>query len=309
MSIPEYNKMMYPTLSFLSDGKVHTNSEINQYVSDILKISEVDRKEMLNSGKQTVFINRATWARTYLKKAGLILSPNKAEFQISTEGRKVLLSGVVEIDRKLLMQYDEFRKFQSRSNKPNAAQIALSLDEILNDSSTPQDIIENAMLEINTALESDLLAEVSKLEPTQFEQLVVDLLEKMGYGDSSMKSGYVTKKTGDEGIDGIVKDDKLGFDTIYIQAKKWDISSTVSRPEVQKFIGALAGVGANKGLFVTTAKFSDGSYECVAKSHTAKVILIDGIKLSKLMIEYGLGVSIESTFHIKRIDSDYFEAY
>ena len=170
----------------------------------------------------------------------------------------------------------------------------------------PQDIFEKSFTEINKILQEEILEEVIRQTPYFFENLVVKLLQKIGYG-TFKNSGKVTKKTNDEGIDGIINQDKLGFDSIYIQAKKWDKDSTVSRPKVQKFVGALAGQGATKGLFITTAKFSDGAREYSQKQHTTKIVLIDGMELAKLMIEYNIGVSVESVYEIKKIDSDFFD--
>ena len=204
------------------------------------------------------------------------------------------------IDNSYLRRFESFRKFIS----PNTEDARPNTEEV--SSQTPQDTLEEAFQRINATLADDLLAEIMKLSPGFFEHMVVRLLMKMGYGGSVENAGTVVGQTGDEGIDGIVREDKLGFNLIYIQAKHWDCEKTIGRPEIQKFVGALAGQGATKGLFITTARFSAAAYDYAQKQHTTKVVLVDGAALAKLMIEYNLGVSTEITYQIKRIDSDFF---
>lgn len=233
----------------------------------------------------------------------LIEYVKRGVLKITKRGLDLLNSNPEIIDNNTLKNYEEFNEFIN----PKGKEKNFSDDKIvIEKEENPQDIFESSFSKINKILQEEILEEVMRQTPYFFENLVIKLLQKIGYG-SFTDSGKVTQKSNDEGIDGIINQDKLGFDSIYIQAKKWDKDSTVSRPEVQKFIGALAGQGANKGLFITTAKFSDGAKEYSQKQHIAKIVLIDGMELAKLMIEYNLGVSVENIYEIKKIDSDFFE--
>jgi restriction system protein len=299
MGLPKYYEMHKPFLEYLKDGKLHTLKELKQFISKYFNLTEEELLELLPSGRQTVFINRIGWARTYLKKAGLIDSPARASFIITNDGLEVLNDNPDVIDSNYLMKFESFREFQGgviytkNNNEPS--------NDINN---TPDDTFEDSFRKINKSLAEDLLAEVIKLSPTAFEQMVIDLLSKMGYG-SFENAGKTTSTTGDEGIDGIIMEDKLGFNLIYIQAKKWDLNSKVGRPDVQSFVGAISGKGG-KGLFVTTAKFSKQAIEYAKNQH---IILIDGEKLSNLMIEHNFGVTVKKVFEIKAIDTDVFNEY
>jgi restriction system protein len=299
MGLPKYYEMHKPFLEYLKDGKLHTLKELKQFISKYFNLTEEELLELLPSGRQTVFINRIGWARTYLKKAGLIDSPARASFIITNDGLEVLNDNPDVIDSNYLMKFDSFREFQGgviytkNNNEPS--------NDINN---TPDDTFEDSFRKINKSLAEDLLAEVIKLSPTAFEQMVIDLLSKMGYG-SFENAGKTTSTTGDEGIDGIIMEDKLGFNLIYIQAKKWELNSKVGRPDVQSFVGAISGKGG-KGLFVTTAKFSKQAIEYAKNQH---IILIDGEKLSNLMIEHNFGVTVKKVFEIKTIDTDVFNEY
>ncbi len=300
MPLPKYYEMHKPFLEYLSDGKEHKLKELKQYVSKQLHLTESQLAEMLPSGRQTVFDNRIGWARTYLKKAGLIESPSRAAFAITEEGAKVLEDNPEVIDVDYLMRYEKFQEFQGILN-PSAEDKGKVIEE--NDE-TPDDIFEEAFKKINRSLQDELLNEVMKLSPRAFEKLALDLMAKMGYGTFE-NSARITSVTNDEGIDGVIMEDKLGFDLIYVQAKKWDEDHTVGRPEVQAFVGAIACKGG-KGLFVTTSKFSKQAIEYAAKQH---IILIDGEKLTGYMIEYNFGVSEKKIFTIKGIDTDTFNDY
>lgn len=234
------------------------------------------------------------------KKAGLIESVKRGIIKITDKGVNLLNSNPLKIDNELIF------KENKEVEKLNEEQ-KIEKNKTLEENQTPEAIFEKSFKEINRVLEEEILDEVLRQSPDFFEHLVVKLLQKIGYGSFVSDSGVVTKRSNDEGIDGIIKQDKLGFDTIYIQAKKWDRETSVSRPEIQKFVGALGGKGASKGLFITTAKFSEGARRYSQEQHIAKVVLIDGRELAKLMIEYNVGVSVESTYEIKRIDSDFFE--
>ena len=292
MALPKYNELYQPVLSILSDGKVWPIRKVWEKAGELLRISPEDMAMTLPSGGMGVFVNRIGWARTYLKKAGLIDSPKRGFVQITEEGRKALEEGV-EITNSYLMRYPSFAEFQNRTvpqDKP---------EEVQEVSETPQETLDRVYKTINSELAEELLSEIMRQSPGFFETLVVDLMKAMGYGD-----GFVTKASGDDGIDGIIHEDKLGFNLIYIQAKRWNPSVSIGKPEIQKFAGAMMGPPKiEKGLFITTACFSQGARAYGEAQH---IILVDGQKLTELMIEYGLGVTTQKTYLIKRVDSDYF---
>ena len=302
MSIPKYDEMYRAFLDCLADGQPHRSKEVKDTVAGVFSVSEKERAEMLPSGKQQLFDNRIGWTRTYLKKAGLVQSPSRGVYVITSAGKQVLNENPPHIDNLYLQRFESFRKFISPDDEDSGTPAPAEKVS----GKTPQDILDEAFQQINTTLADDLLSEIMKQPPAFFEHLVVKLLTRMGYGGSIENAGTVIGQTGDEGIDGIIREDKLGFSLIYIQAKRWDCDNTVGRPEIQKFVGALAGQGASKGLFITTAKFTKEARQYAENQHTTKVVLVDGTTLAKLMIEYNLGVSTEATYEIKRIDSDFF---
>lgn len=295
MSVPKYYEMHKPILECLSDGQVHMMKELKVYVIKYFKLTEEDVTALLPSGTQTYLTNRIGWARTYLKKAGLIESPARAVFQITKAGEDVLHDNPDVIDQKYLLRYDSFKKFVGKEEKGR-----LKSEIEVEQMDTPDDIFESSYQKINQSLADDILTEVMKLSPVSFEKMVLDLMEKMGYGTYS-----TTGKTNDEGIDGIIMEDKLGFDLIYVQMKHWGLDHPVGRPEVQAFVGAIAGKGG-KGLFVTTSKFTKQAIEYAKGQH---IILMDGEKLAFNMIEHDFGVSTKKIFAIKALDTDLFEEY
>lgn len=302
MAIPKYHEFMKPVLVLLNNDTLHSRSEIYLAMADEFQLTEAEREEWLSSKSQLVYKNRVAWALTYLKKAGLIDSPKKANFRITDAGKKVLHENPIAIDNKYLQKFNSFKEFIDTSSGAGTA--IVTIDNIKNDS--PQDLMDIAYSQIIKTLEDDILIEVVSQSPDFFEKLVVDLLLSMGYGGSQIENGQVLGKSGDGGVDGVIKEDKLGFDKIYVQAKKWDMNSTIGRPELQKFVGALSGQGALKGVFITTAKFSKDAWEYAKNQHMYKIALIDGTKLAKLMIENNIGVSVENVYEIKKVDSDYF---
>lgn len=305
MAIPKYNEFMKPILVLLSDNKIYSRRDVCYQMADVFKLSEEEKSELLPSGKEFTYENRIGWALTYLKKAGLISSTGRAHFQITELGHKVNSEKIKIIDKKYLMKFDGFKDFQTPNESIPKGGEKITKGIIKDES--PQDTLERAYSEISSTLVEEILQEVINKGASFFEKLVVDLLVAMGYGGSKIDNGRVTGKSGDEGIDGTIKEDKLGFDQICIQAKCWDPSRTISRPELQKFVGALSGQGSSKGVFITTASFTDGAKEYATNQHSCKVVLIDGKSLASLMIEYNIGVSIENTYYIKRIDTDYFD--
>ncbi len=299
MAIPDYQTVMLPLLKFLADGGEHSLREAIDSLSDEFSLSEAERTELLASGQQAIFNNRVGWARTYLKKAGLLDSTRRGFFRITDRGKKVLSQGPSRIDVNFLEQFDEFVQFRSIRKEKNHAEEA-SADAT---DQTPEESLESAYQKLREGLASEILQITKSCSPAFFELLVVDLLVKMGYGGSRREAGQALGKSGDGGIDGIIKEDKLGLDIIYIQAKRWD--GTVGRPEVQKFAGALQGQRARKGIFITTSAFTKDATDYATLIET-KIILIDGARLTELMIDHGVGVATQAIYEIKRIDSDYF---
>ena len=301
MAIPDYQTIMLPLLKFLADGGEHSLREAIDSLADGFSLTETERSEMLPSGQQAIFTNRVGWARTYLKKAGLLESTRRAFFRITDRGKKALAGAPNRIDVNFLEQFDEFVQFRSirREKSHSDESIANGADT----DQTPEESLESAYQKLREGLASEILQITKSCSPAFFEQLVVDLLVKMGYGGSRREAGQALGKSGDGGIDGIIKEDKLGLDIIYIQAKRWD--GSVGRPEVQKFAGALQGQRAKKGIFITTSAFTKDATD-YASFIDSKLILIDGVRLVEFMIDHGVGVTTQAPYEIKRIDSDYF---
>ena len=300
MTIPDFQAIMLPLLQYASDGKEHSLRDAITFLADVFNLSDEERKELLSSGQQAVFDNRVGWARTYLKKAGLFISPKRGFFQITDRGKEILSQNPSEINLKFLNQFPEFIEFKTTKKDNDKSE-----PEIIETSeTTPQESIEFGYQKIRKELELELLNRVKSCSPDFFERLVVDLLVKMGYGGSRRDAGRAIGKSGDGGIDGIIKEDKLGLDIVYVQAKRWD-NTVVGRPEIQKFVGALHGQRARKGVFITTSRFSQEAREYVSIIDS-KIVLIDGEELAQLMIDNHVGVSTVSIYEIKKIDSDYF---
>jgi restriction system protein len=298
MAIPDYQTIMLPLLKFASDQKEHSVHEAIKILADQFNLSEEDKKEMLPSGQQEVFVNRVGWARTYMKKAGLLESPKRGIFIITERGKKVLTSNPSKIDNKLLTNYDEFKEFKKKKKKSEEEMETLEFQD-----KTPEEAFETAYENLRTELSSDILEHLKKSDPTLFEKIVIEVLVKMGYGGSLRDAGKAIGKSGDEGIDGIIKEDRLGLDIIYVQAKRWE--ATVGRPEIQKFAGALQGQRAKKGIFITTSNFSKDALDFASKIES-KIILIDGDQLAEYMIDFNVGVTTTSKYELKKIDLDYF---
>jgi len=288
--IPDYQNIMLPLLKYMGDKKEHHIRDATEQLADEFNLAEDERKELLQSGQQTIFDNRVGWAKTYLKKAGLLESTRRGYFKITKRGLKVLEDRPNNIDIEYLKQYPEFIEF-------------IKPPKIIFEENTPEELMEIGYQKLQYDLASELLHHIKKCSPIFFERLVVELLVRMGYGGSREDAGKAIGRIGDEGIDGIIKEDKLGLDIVYIQAKKWE--NLVSRSEIQKFAGALQGQKARKGIFITTSTFSKKAIEYVSKIDT-KIILIDGTQLAKLMIENNVGVSKIASYEIKKIDLDYF---
>ncbi len=304
MAIPDFQSIMLPLLHFCGDFKEHSNRDAIDHLAKILHLSEEEQKKLLPSGRQAIFHNRVAWARAYMKMAKLLENPQRGIFRITERGQEVLQNPPQKIDIHFLMQFPEFaERRKSEQNKLKKKKIVSDSPNESNPSITPEEQIEEAYENLKENLTSEIISQLKGSSPSFFEKVVVEVLVKMGYGGSRKDAGEAIGKSGDEGIDGIIKEDRLGLDIIYIQAKKWE--NTVTRPEVQKFSGALQGKRAKKGIFITTSEFSKGCEEYVA-TIDSKIILIDGQHLAQLMIDSNVGVSTEAIYELKRVDSDYF---
>lgn len=300
MSVPKYNEMYAPFLKALADGKIHSTKEVRQFVADQMGLTDADMAELLPSGKQGLFANRLGWTRQYLKKAGLVTGAGRGQLVLTEAGKNAVPDADV-IDNKYLQRYPSFRTFIDAQSGLDSTIQEEAVTEVAEKS--PEEMLEDAYAELNASLADDLMSEIMKLEPTDFEKLVVRLLLAMGYGSGIDDAGFVTQASNDGGIDGVIKEDQLGFSSIYIQAKRWDPSVSIARPEIQKFAGALQEQKAQKGLFISTATFSQGARK---SADAAGIVLVDGKQLTKLMIKFNLGVSVEHIYEVKKIDTDFF---
>jgi len=299
MSVPDFQSFFKPLLEIAADGQEHSIKDALSIIANQMKLTENDLNELLPSGAQTKFRNRVAWAKSYFVQAKVLESSKRGFFKITERGRELLNEGNARIDIKILNQYPEFVEFHtSKAGEQSPPGEQLVSDE------TPEETLQKAYRNIRGDLASEVLSRIKNNTPQFFENLVVDLMIALGYGGSRADAGQSIGQSGDEGVDGIIKEDRLGLDVIYIQAKRWE--GTVGRPEIQKFVGALHGKRAKKGVFITTGKFSNDADEYV-KTIDPKVILIDGRNLSELMIDFNLGVTTSGNYEIKKIDNDYFE--
>lgn len=302
MAIPDYQTLMLPVLKLAADGTEHKFRDAVDKLADEFSLTDEERNELLPSGSQAVFTNRVGWARSYLKQAGLLASPRRGYFTITEQGKSLLAEMPEKVNVSVLERYPAFREFRARRREKSNDSEAQTIEATVS-MDTPEDSLASAYRTLRRNLEQELLDAVTESSPTFFERLVVDLLVKMGYGGNRQDAGRALGKTGDGGIDGIINEDRLGLDVIYIQAKKWD--ATVGRPEIQKFAGALQGQRARKGVFITTSNFSKEAAE-YASAIDSRIILIDGNELATLMAEHNLGVSVVGQYEVKKLDTDYF---
>jgi restriction system protein len=304
MAVPDYQSFMLPLLQIAGDRNEHNLSNVIETLEQQWNLNEQDKKEMLPSGKQRKFDNRVHWARTYLVKAHLLESTGRSKFRITDRGIGVLKNNPSQIDVRYLKQFPEFLAFINNKNMKTNGETNTSEEIIEKTNQTPQEILETSYQSLKQDLAQEILERIKKSPPKFFENLVVDLLIAMGYGGSRKDAGQAIGQVGDGGIDGIIKEDKLGLDAIYLQAKRWE--GTVSRPDIQGFAGALIGKKARKGIFITTSNFSRQAIDYANGIENLKIILIDGEQLAQLMIEHDVGVTEESRYIIKKIDLDYF---
>ena len=296
MAIPSFQEITLPLLGIAADGEVHSLAEARKTLAAHFRLTEAEEAELLPSGRQGRFANRVAWAKVYLERAGVLASPGRGQFQITPRGREILANPPGIIDIRYLERFPDFRDFRFRAR----AQTAEPGESIEPD--TPEETLETAYQSIRARLASELLERVKAASPRFFEQMVVELLLRMGYGRAG--GGEAIGKSGDEGIDGVIAEDRLGLEMVYLQAKRWE--GTVSRPEIQKFVGALHGKRARKGVFITTGTFSAEATSYV-KTIDPRIALIDGAQLAQLMIDFNVGVTPSQAYEVKKIDSDYFE--
>jgi restriction system protein len=298
LTVPDYQTLMLPVLQVAGDGQEHVIGETIEIIASNFGLTDTDRNELLPSGRQFRFDNRIHWARTYLKQAGLLESTGRGKFRITERGFQVLRRNPTHIDNEFLKQFSEFLEFQSRSTKIEEA--AQYQEEPTH---TPEEILEASYQNLRNELAQELLDRVMSCSPRFFERLVVDLLVSMGYGGSRRDAGERIGQSGDGGVDGIIKEDRLGLDVVYIQAKRWE--GTVGRPVVQGFAGSLEGFRARKGVLITTSSFTKDAKDYVDRIEK-KIVLIDGEQLAQYMIDYGIGVAEVATYTVKKADLDYF---
>jgi len=298
MAIPGFQDLMLPLLQIAGDAQEHHIRDVIDALADYFQLTEDERREQLPSGKQPTIDNRVHWARTYLAKAGLIANTVRGKFQITERGINILSKRPDRIDRKFLEQFEEFIEFRNKTSQPEAIETFVQQEE-----HTPEETLQTGYVSLTRKLAQDLLERVKLCSPQFFEQLVVDLLLAMGYGGSRKDAGEAVGQSGDGGIDGIIKEDRLGLSQIYIQAKRWE--GTVGQSELRNFVGALEDKRANRGVFITTSQFSSGAKDYAGRIQK-NIILIDGEQLAEFMIEYGVGVIVKETYVVKEPDENYF---
>lgn len=299
MAVPDFQTLMFPMLKLIGQRGPINVRDVKESLANELGLSDADRQEMLSSGVQPKFDNRIGWARTHLKYAGLIEYPSRGVYCITERGNTVLKSGITKIDNTYLNQFPGFAEFRKgRGEKEQTVELNPERTE------TPEELLESSHATLRSNLAAELLQALKSSTPSFFERVVVDVLVKMGYGGTRADAGQAVGKSGDGGIDGIIKEDRLGLDAIYLQAKRWD--TPVGRPEIQKFAGALQGNRARKGVFITTSSFSSDAKDYVSRIES-RIVLIDGVTLADLMIDHGVGVNTVAAYEVKRVDSDYFE--
>ncbi|WP_320169825.1 restriction endonuclease [Maridesulfovibrio sp.] len=304
MAIPDYQTLMLPVLKVASDRKEHKFRDAVELLADEFSLSSEERNELLPSGNQPLFNNRVGWARSYLKQAGLLAAPKRGFFTITERGLELLATNPSEINTETLSQYPEFLEFRNRRKPSKEKGDSGESEKAAESLHTPEDALASAYQKLRKSLESELLTIVKEASPSFFEKLVVDLLVNMGYGGNRQDAGKALGKSGDGGIDGIINEDRLGLDVIFIQAKRWE--GPVGRPEIQKFAGALQGQRAKKGVFITSSSFTKAAEEYVSLIDT-RIILIDGERLGRLMVDHNVGVSTVGKYEVKKVDSDYFD--
>lgn len=304
--IPDFQSIMLPLLTILNDGNEHALKDIISEISNQFQLTDEERIQLLPSANQNIISNRVGWARTYLKKANLLETPKRGILKITEDGTNILSQNLARIDVKFLETLPKFQEWrESYENKESALEKISGGNQIeIQTGRTPEELLDYSYTQLKEELASELIDKIKSCSPAFFELLVIDLLIKMGYGGSKREAGEVIGKSGDGGIDGIIKEDKLGLDTIYVQAKRWENPITIH--QVRDFAGSLLSKKAKKGIFITTSTYPSSAKEFVA-SIEPKIVLIDGNELANLMIEFKVGVSVKKVYEVQRLDSDYFE--
>ncbi|HEY5611626.1 MAG TPA: restriction endonuclease [Thermoanaerobaculia bacterium] len=300
MPIPDFQTVMLPLLRFASDGEEHALVDARECLGGEFRLTAEETSQLLPSGRQAVWANRVAWAKSYLDQSGLVESTKRGHFRVTPRGREVLENPPERITIKYLEKFPEFVEFRGTRRK---SAVSLGGESRADEVETPEETLDDAYQKMRSGLAAELLSRVKSASPQFFERLVVELLIKMGYGGSRIEAGEAIGKAGDEGIDGVISEDRLGLDVVYIQAKRWE--NTVGRPDVQRFVGALNGKRARKGVFITTSAFSSEAHSYVA-TIDPRVVLIDGRQLAEYMIDFGVGVTTKAVYEVKRVDSDYF---
>lgn len=303
MSIPDFQTLIRPVLAHLSDGSTLRSRDIKDAMADQFELSDTERVEVLPSGRQRTIDNRVGWALTYLSQAGLVTRPSRGYVVITDEGRGALDANPSRIDMKTLEAYPAYLEFRNRTRE-KATSAAIPIEDEPS-GATPSDLVEQALATNRAAVEGEVLRMALALTPTGFEDLVIRLLERMGYGKAG--SAERTSASGDAGVDGIISQDPLGLDRIYMQAKRYGEDRTIDRPKIHEFAGALLGKQGDRGVFITTSRFSAGAIQ-EAERINARIELIDGRRLAELLVSYGVGVQVEQTVTLYRLDEDYFES-
>ncbi len=301
MTIPDYQTLMLPLMEMASDGAEHRFSETVDELAKRFGLTQAERDQLQPTGHQTTIANRVGWSKTYLTKAGLLDGSKRGVFRITQRGREVMLRPPSRIDKGFLKQYPEFEEFRTATSGKAVAETA---DTNAEQTQTPEDLLQDSYERLKSRLSDELLSRVHQVSPARFESIVLDLLLSMGYGGSRPDAGRAVGRSGDGGIDGLINEDPLGLDVVYIQAKRWE--GVVGRPVVQAFVGSLEGHRARKGVLITTSSFTAEATQYVGMIDK-KVILIDGSRLAQLMIEHGVGVTVEQTYLVKRLDLDYYD--
>lgn len=304
--IPTYEQCMLPLLKLAADGELHQFSDAVEEMCEVFKLTEEERRQSFSGGRGRIIYSRVHWASVYLVRAGLLERPRRGSFNITQRGRDLLAKNPTTISRDDLLCYPEFREFLNKkpSTGEEPANGAVSITDTVIPAENPEEIVERSYRQLRAAVADDLLMRIKACPPAFFENLVVDLLLAMGYGGSRLDAGQALGRSGDGGVDGIIKEDKLGLDAVYIQAKRWE--HTVGRPVVQAFAGALEGQRARKGVLITTSDFSSDARDYVQRIDK-KIVLIDGDRLAELMMDHGVGVTQIAAYPLFRVDSDYFE--
>ena len=310
MAIPDYETFMLPVLEHVRDGKDHPRIAIIDAVADELGVTDEERQDMIPSGRVATYVSRGGWALTYLTQAGVLMRPRRAVYRITERGKELLARNLTKIDGSILDDYKEFRDFKTRGSGQvsaagdTCAPTSGSTDQQLTARGSPEELLESSYGTLRADLATQLLDSLRAATPSRFETIVVDVLQAMGYGGGRAGAARAIGRVGDGGIDGVIDEDRLGLDTVYVQAKRWE--GNVGRPVVQAFAGALQGHRAHKGVMITTSDYTEEA-KVYASSQSTRIVLIDGKRLSELMIDFDVGVSREATYVIKRLDSDYFE--